>query len=88
MAWEPGIAGREGLSEPEAESRSWAGDKTPVKMGVILNAVSEIYQHSARKENRGGDPMIGEMSWGANTYYLLGDPVVFIWEKARHERLC
>ncbi len=47
MAWESGIAGREGLSEPEAESRYWAGEKTPVKMRGILAAVSEIYQRSA-----------------------------------------
>jgi len=44
-----GIAGRENLSEPEAESKSWAGEKTPVKMGDILTAVSEIYQRSARR---------------------------------------
>jgi len=31
LAWESGIAGRESLSEPEAESRSWAGEKTPVE---------------------------------------------------------
>jgi len=57
-------------------------------MGDIVTAVSEIYQHSARKENRGGDRMIGEMSWGVNTYYFRCDSVVFIWGKARHERLC
>jgi len=42
-------AGRENLYEPEAESRSWAGEKTPVKMGDILTAVSTIHQRSARR---------------------------------------
>jgi len=54
-----GIAGRENLSEPEAESKSWAGEKTPVKMGDILTAVSTIHQRSAGRgsgQARGFDP--------------------------------
>ena len=47
MAWESGMAGRENLYEPEAEFKSWAGEKTPLKMRDILTAVSEIYQRSA-----------------------------------------
>jgi len=31
IASRSGEAGRESLSEPEAESRSWAGEKTPVE---------------------------------------------------------
>jgi len=42
-------AGRENLYEPEAESKSWAGEKTPLKMEDILTAVSEIYQRSATR---------------------------------------
>jgi len=42
-------AGRENLYEPEAESRSWVGEKTPLKMGDIVTAVSEIYQRSVRR---------------------------------------
>jgi hypothetical protein len=34
---------------PEAESTSWAVEKTPVKMEDILTAVSTIHQHSARR---------------------------------------
>ena len=49
LAWELGMAGRGNLYEPEAESKSWVGEKRPVKMGDILNAVSEIYQNSARE---------------------------------------
>ena len=49
MAWESGMAGRENLYEPEAEFKSWAGEKTPLKMRGIVTAVSEIYQHSARR---------------------------------------
>jgi len=33
----------------EVESRSWAAEKTPLKMRGILTAVSEIYQRSARR---------------------------------------
>ena len=35
LAWESGIAGRENLYEPEAESRSWAGERTPVESAEI-----------------------------------------------------
>jgi hypothetical protein len=34
-------------AEPEAEFRSWVGEKTPVKMRDIVTAVSEIYHRSA-----------------------------------------
>ena len=30
-------------AEPEAESKSWAGEKTPVKIGDILTAVSTFH---------------------------------------------
>jgi len=41
------MAGREGLSELEGESRSWVAGKKPVKMRGIVTSVSEIYQPSA-----------------------------------------
>jgi hypothetical protein len=34
-------------AEPEAEFRSWVGEKTPLKVRGILTSVSEIYQQSA-----------------------------------------
>jgi hypothetical protein len=40
-------AGRENLYELEGEFKSWVGEKTPLKMGDIVTAVSEIYQRSA-----------------------------------------
>ena len=39
---------RDGV-EPEAESKSWAGEKTPLKMGALLTAVSIIDERSARR---------------------------------------
>jgi len=49
LAWESGIAGRENLSEPWAESRSWGAEKTPLKLRGILTTVLETYQRSARR---------------------------------------
>jgi hypothetical protein len=37
------------LTTGESESKSWAGEKTPVKVRGIVTAVSEIYQRSARR---------------------------------------
>jgi len=42
-------AGRENLYEPEAESKSWVGEKTPLKMRGIVTAVSIIHERSLRR---------------------------------------